>query len=63
MAGYGGKLGSVGTTGNAQGKPPHLHFAIYSLLPMLNHYDPNLRQAWKKLFYIDPNEFLSTTNN
>ena len=24
------KLGSVGTTGNAQGTPPHLHFGIYT---------------------------------
>ncbi len=24
------KLGSVGTTGNAQGTPPHLHFGVYA---------------------------------
>ena len=24
------KLGSVGTTGNAQGTPPHLHFGVYT---------------------------------
>jgi peptidoglycan LD-endopeptidase LytH len=25
------KLGSVGTTGNAQGTPPHLHFGVYTI--------------------------------
>ena len=30
------KLGSVGTTGNAQGTPPHLHFGIYSASGAIN---------------------------
>ena len=29
-------LGSVGTTGNAQGTPPHLHFGVYSLTGAIN---------------------------
>ena len=29
-------LGYVGTTGNAQGTPPHLHFGIYTLTGAIN---------------------------
>ncbi|HEX2270844.1 MAG TPA: M23 family metallopeptidase [Pyrinomonadaceae bacterium] len=29
-------LGFVGTTGNAQGTPPHLHFGVYSLSGAIN---------------------------
>jgi|SRR5687767_5873248 len=30
------KLGSVGTTGNAQGTPPHLHFGVYTTSGAIN---------------------------
>ena len=37
-------LGTVGTTGNARGTPPHLHYGIYGISGALNPY-PLLRPA------------------
>lgn len=44
-------LGYVGTTGNAGGTPPHLHFGVYTLggamnpLPLLSDRPPSARKA------------------
>ena len=50
-------LGHVGSTGNAEGKPPHLHYSIVSLLPYPWRMDSSL-QGWKKMFYLDPGRWL-----
>ncbi|KLV05081.1 hypothetical protein ABT56_12825 [Photobacterium aquae] len=46
-------IGTVGQTGNARGKPAHLHYSVLSLVPY-----PWLiseqTQGWKKMFYLDP---------
>ena len=55
----GTRLGSVGTSGNALGKPAHLHYSIVSLLPLPWRADDST-QGWKKMFYLDPNEVLPT---
>jgi murein DD-endopeptidase MepM/ murein hydrolase activator NlpD len=51
------KIGELGDTGNATGKQPHVHYSIFSLVPV-----PWLatleRQGWKKMFFLNPHEKL-----
>jgi len=46
-------LGEVGTTGNAAGKDPHLHYSVKSILPRpwLLRFD---EQGYLRMFYLDP---------
>lgn len=50
-------LGSVGDTGNAQGKQPHLHYAVVTIVPYPWRIDRS-SQGWKKMFFLDPFEVL-----
>jgi len=54
----GTKLGTVGTTGNAVGKPPHLHYAITTPFPYWWLRDPDAIQGNRKMFYLDPDTWL-----
>ncbi|MGI9552592.1 MAG: M23 family metallopeptidase [Aurantibacter sp.] len=54
----GAVLGTVGDTGNAQGKPPHLHYAITTPFPYPKLYDSTAVQGWKKMFHLDPDIWL-----
>ncbi len=50
-------LGTVGTTGNAVGTPPHLHYTIGTPLPYVWRADRDV-QGWKKMFYLNPLDHL-----
>ena len=49
----GTRIGSVGDSGNAAGKQPHLHYTMLTMIPY-----PWLvtseTQGWKRMFYLDP---------
>lgn len=49
----GHRIGLVGNSGNAISKPCHLHFSIFSLLPIFKYYSSDA-QGWKKMFYLNP---------
>lgn len=53
----GQKVGEVGNTGNAIGKPAHLHYSIMSLIPDPTQYSSKT-QGWKRMFYLNPDELL-----
>ena len=52
-------LGAVGTSGNAAGKPAHLHYSIVTLLPYPWRLRP-VTQGWLLPFFLDPHEQLTT---
>jgi len=54
----GQRVGTVGTTGNAKGKSPHLHYTIKSAFPRLWAYQHGHYNAWRRTFYLDPGKFL-----
>lgn len=47
-------IGLVGNSGNAISKPCHLHFSIFSLFPIVKHFNSNEPLGWLKMFYLDP---------
>ncbi len=53
--GQGERIGTVGNSGNASEKPPHLHYAIFTLVPYPWRIDGD-HQGWKKAFYLDPSD-------
>lgn len=55
---HGSILGTVGNTGDARGKPTHLHYAIRTIVPCPWQIDHS-HQGWRKAFYINPIPFLN----
>jgi murein DD-endopeptidase MepM/ murein hydrolase activator NlpD len=58
----GQKIGTVGDSGNAKGKPPHLHYSIVTLAPYLWNITEE-SQGWKKMFFIDPGKFIQSKDD
>ncbi len=56
-------IGTVGDTGNAKGKPAHLHYAITSPFPYPHLYDDVSVQGWKRMFYLNPDLWLRKKAN
>jgi len=57
LVGSGEMIGSVGDSGNAKGKPSHLHYSIVRLIPAPWAID-GATQGYKKAFYINPGSYL-----
>jgi peptidoglycan LD-endopeptidase LytH len=53
----GRQIGTVGTSGNARGTPPHLHYSIGTTLPYIWKAD-NGHHGWLKMFYLNPLDYL-----
>lgn len=51
------KIGTLGDTGNASGKPPHVHYSILSLIP-IPWLATRESQGWKKMFFLNPHQEL-----
>lgn len=48
----------LGDSGNAQGKPPHLHYSILRIIPVPWAID-TATQGYLKSIYLDPGKYLS----
>jgi murein DD-endopeptidase MepM/ murein hydrolase activator NlpD len=53
----GSAIGTVGNSGSARGRAPHLHYAIIRLFPALRAVDDST-QGGQKAFFMDPNAYL-----
>ena len=54
-------IGTVGNTGNAIGKPSHLHYTIKTIIPYPWRIDKSI-QGKRKMFYLNPITYLNKTS-
>ncbi len=59
FVGYKTTIGTVGTSGNAKGKPPHLHYSIFTPIPYPWRFDAKSRQGWLKMFFLNPIDYFN----
>ena len=50
-------IGALGTSGNALGKPPHLHYTVLSIVPLPWRATTG-SQGWKRMFFVNPQDVL-----
>lgn len=55
------EIGLLGDTGNAAGKPAHVHYSILSLFPLPWLFTTET-QGWKKMFFLNPHQKLFNTD-
>ncbi len=58
FVGHGTPLGAVGSSGNAVGKSPHLHYSVLSVVPLPWRWSA-ATQGWKQMFFLDPGVVLT----
>lgn len=51
-------IGTVGTSGNANPKVPHLHYSVMSLIPDFDRYEDDANGV-ARMFYRDPHQYLT----
>jgi murein DD-endopeptidase MepM/ murein hydrolase activator NlpD len=52
-------IGLMGDTGNAKFAPFHLHFSIFSLVPIFKYLDFKPKRGFQKMFYLNPTKYFS----
>jgi peptidoglycan LD-endopeptidase LytH len=50
-------MGTVGNTGNASSRIPHLHYSIFTFVPYVWNMDDFVPQGHLKMFYLNPEEY------
>ncbi len=51
------RIGTVGDSGNAKGKPAHLHYSVIRAIPLPWKVTTE-SQGWKKMFFINPGQYI-----